>query len=639
CDPGKGINAVLRKLMSPPVKLMVMGIACSIVSQPLSRVLDEWNLASLSGSSTSVELQDRTKYPRFFRTLGPDTAATQAKFSIMESFGWKKFATVHEPYALFSTVTDRMLAFASDVNFTVITSKILTSDVAMQVTQLKVSSIGPLTQSNRHNHNCVFQMYKQGHYGPHIILSTVNWLENDFTTNSHTTRCTEEEIVQVLQYALYLGPSLGNSDPSTVTVSGKTNEEYDRQFLHEFNGTWPYGSDYRTPVYDFMWAGLLALNSTMMKLQHRAWSHHIFLHFVGSEKTLEDFAYNDTEMTDMVIDSLYNDIRFRGLAGLIDFDEHGDTNLDIEIEQQQVVGYYREETRSIDWIDENQVPVDSVTMVYTQEHVSTSLYTAMSIWAILGVIQCAVFFAVNMIFRNKRLIKMSSPKINNLILLGCALCYLTTLFADLKANVISLRAVCTVRLCTFILGFSLAFGSLFAKTWRVHSILTTKTVKQMVIPDGKLVMMVMALMSINGLIIGSWQIYDPYHVHQKNFSSIKVSDITDDKVIVPQINSCISNNHVYFSGSLYVVQGITMIFGAFLAWETKKVKLQALNDSKLIGICIYNVAVLSILGGIILFIIEDDLDLSYGFSSGLIISGTMLTSNIIFVPKVCVNHC
>ena len=65
-----------------------------------------------------------------------------------------------------------------------------------------------------------------------------------------------------------------------------------------------------------------------------------------------------------------------------------------------------------------------------------------------------------------------------------------------------------------------------------------------------------------------------------------------------------------------------------------QVKLQALNDSKLIGICIYNVAVLSILGGIIFFVVEDDLDLSYGFSSGLILCGTVLTSNTIFLPKV-----
>lgn len=67
-----------------------------------------------------------------------------------------------------------------------------------------------------------------------------------------------------------------------------------------------------------------------------------------------------------------------------------------------------------------------------------------------------------------------------------------------------------------------------------------------------------------------------------------------------------------------------------------QVKIRALNDSKLIGICIYNIVVLSIIGAIVLFVTDDNVDLSYGFSSALIIIGTTLTSNIVFAPKVSI---
>ena len=65
-----------------------------------------------------------------------------------------------------------------------------------------------------------------------------------------------------------------------------------------------------------------------------------------------------------------------------------------------------------------------------------------------------------------------------------------------------------------------------------------------------------------------------------------------------------------------------------------QVKLEALNDSKLIGMAIYNVLVLSVVGAVINYAIDDDMNLLYGITSGIIIVGTMLTANIIFVPKV-----
>ena len=36
-------------------------------------------------------------------------------------------------------------------------------------------------------------------------------------------------------------------------------------------------------------------------------------------------------------------------------------------------------------------------------------------------------------------------------------------------------------------------------------------------------------------------------------------------------------------GTLFIVNGLLLVFGAFLAWETRKITMSALNDSKLIG--------------------------------------------------------
>nr|CAD7431132.1 unnamed protein product [Timema monikensis] len=72
-------------------------------------------------------------------------------------------------------------------------------------------------------------------------------------------------------------------------------------------------------------------------------------------------------------------------------------------------------------------------------------------------------------------IKMSSPYLNNLIIIGCMLTYSSVIFLGLDSTLTSVEAfpyICTARAWLLMAGFSLAFGSMFSKTWRVHSIFT-----------------------------------------------------------------------------------------------------------------------------------------------------------------------
>ena len=65
-----------------------------------------------------------------------------------------------------------------------------------------------------------------------------------------------------------------------------------------------------------------------------------------------------------------------------------------------------------------------------------------------------------------------------------------------------------------------------------------------------------------------------------------------------------------------------------------QIELEALNDSKVIGVCIYNIVLLSVLGTVVTFTIKDDVNMMYIITSAVINTGTMATSLILFVPKV-----
>ena len=65
-----------------------------------------------------------------------------------------------------------------------------------------------------------------------------------------------------------------------------------------------------------------------------------------------------------------------------------------------------------------------------------------------------------------------------------------------------------------------------------------------------------------------------------------------------------------------------------------QVTIPALNDSKLIGISVYNVVILCIVGLAINVVMGQDPKTLYIFNSGISIFCTTLTILIVFVPKV-----
>lgn len=81
-----------------------------------------------------------------------------------------------------------------------------------------------------------------------------------------------------------------------------------------------------------------------------------------------------------------------------------------------------------------------------------------------------IFFIFN------RIIKMSSPNINNLFLVGCVMCYIAAIVFGIDSNSadsIAFAFTCSLRVWLLSIGFSIAFGSLLSKTWRVYRIFTS----------------------------------------------------------------------------------------------------------------------------------------------------------------------
>lgn len=54
---------------------------------------------------------------------------------------------------------------------------------------------------------------------------------------------------------------------------------------------------------------------------------------------------------------------------------------------------------------------------------------------------------------------------------------------------------------------------------------------------------------------------------------------------------------------MYAYKGLQLILGLFLAYETRSMKVKQINDSKLVGLSIYNVVVLCMITAPVMLVI------------------------------------
>ncbi|KAL4225228.1 Gamma-aminobutyric acid type B receptor subunit 2 [Mactra antiquata] len=278
-------------------------------------------------------------------------------------------------------------------------------------------------------------------------------------------------------------------------------------------------------------------------------------------------------------------------------------------------------------------PIDRKLIKIEYQRVPRAIYFSICSVSGVGIIMSIFFLVTNIIFREHRYIKMSSPNLNNIIIVGCILTYISVFLLGTDGGVIPilyLGHICTSRAWVLSVGFTLAFGAMFSKTWRVHSIFTEIKLHKKVIKDYKLILVVTVLLFLDATILVTWQILDPLQTSTKNLTTV----IEGDLDIVPVIEYCKSERMTIWLVIIYAYKGLLLVFGCFLAWETRQVSIPALNDSKYIGMSVYNVVIMCVCGAAVSFVINDQPTSSFVIIGFFIIFCTTITLCLVFVPKL-----
>ena len=114
---------------------------------------------------------------------------------------------------------------------------------------------------------------------------------------------------------------------------------------------------------------------------------------------------------------------------------------------------------------------------------------------------------------------------------------------------------------------------------------------------------------------------------------LQVHPTQEDIEIHTTTQQCVSQHYTSWIVGMIIFKGIFLLFGVFLAWETRNVNYAELNDSKNIGVAVYNIFLFSGLSITAEFVLSN-LEAKRIFNNSLIYLCTTMALGLVFIPKV-----
>ncbi|MBN3305671.1 gamma-aminobutyric acid type B receptor subunit 2 [Amia ocellicauda] len=635
CDNAKGLRAFFDAICFGPKHLMIFGGVCPSVTSIIAESLGGWNLVQLSFAATTPVLADKKKYPNFFRTVPSDNAVNPAVVKFLSHFNWRRVGTLTQDVQRFSEVRNDLTSELEKADIQIADTESFSNDPCINVKKLKDNDVRIiLGQFGENLASKVFCCaYNLNMFGSKYQWIIPGWYQGNWWEQANSTNCTTKKLLTAMEG--YISVDFEPLSTKQIAgVSGRTPQEYEREYNVIRIQKGVESSKFHGFAYDGIWVIAKTLTKVMEILREKE-----------RHNNYRNFTVDDKEVGKMVLDVM-NETNFFGVTGQVMF-RNGERMGTIKFTQfqegQEVkVGEYNAIADSLELINNTirfqgvEPPKDQTFVRLQRRHINLPLYSILSAITILGMFMASAFLFFNIKNRNQKLIKMSSPYMNNLIILGGMLSYASIFLFGLDGSFVSdkvFETLCTVRTWILTVGYTTAFGAMFAKTWRVHAIFKNVKMKKKIIKDQKLLIIVGGMLLIDLCILICWQIVDPLKRTVEEYN-LEADPQGRDIAIRPFLEHCENTHMTIWLGIVYAYKGLLMLFGCFLAWETRNVSIPALNDSKYIGMSVYNVGIMCIIGAAVSFLTRDQPNIQFCIVALVIIFCSTITLCLVFVPKL-----
>ncbi|XP_036208463.1 probable G-protein coupled receptor 156 [Myotis myotis] len=262
------------------------------------------------------------------------------------------------------------------------------------------------------------------------------------------------------------------------------------------------------------------------------------------------------------------------------------------------------------------------------------------VWTFLscGLLLIVFFLGFTIRCRKNRIVKMSSPNLNIVTLLGSCLTYSSAYLFGIQGQDApvgsSMETLIQVRLSMLCIGTSLVFGPILGKSWRLYKVFTQRVPdKRVIIKDLQLLGLVAALVIADVILLLTWVLTDPIQCLQ----ILGVSMTVTGREVACSLTSthfCASQYSDVWIVLVLGCKGLLLLYGAYLAGLTDHVSSPPVNQSLTIMVGVN----LVVLAAGLLFVVTRYLhswpNLVFGLTSGGIFVCTTTINCFIFVPQL-----
>jgi len=461
-------NRILYDYIREGRPSLVLGPGRSNVALSVADTAKYWKMIQISASAGSGDLSDSKTYPYFFRTISSISASKSTFVALAKKFKWKRVSILFYSRDMYIKAASDLKEECESNNITVLSYGSFRdrNDADNQLGHIKdidariVFAFLQLTTSVMcliHKHNLYGSKYGWVLHTP----DSRGWWNRTYPSLD----CSPKQVNEAAEYAISID-HLYISKDNRSTISGLTPQQFSKAYEVYANITDVRKSLYGPFGFDAAWLVAIALNSSIN---------------MSNPRSLNIMDVREDNATETIKDSLLN-ARFPGVTGEVQLESNGDRKGKFEV--FQLIGselgliafhdatkpdnltYYNE--MNFQWRD-GISPRDHIIYKDKLIQLSQGNFIVICVVACMGILLCFGFLHFNIVNRKERCIKMSSPNINNAIIVGCILTYVSVILFSVDGERLT-SFICKAKVFTLDIGFTIAFGSMFSKTWRVHRI-------------------------------------------------------------------------------------------------------------------------------------------------------------------------
>ena len=608
----KAVDGFIRSLFYSNKRIVgIIGGACSEATRAIAPLVpdERVSLIQIAPSATSPDFTNTTHYPNTFRPIVSALGVVDTYIEILRRMNYRHVGALYEADRPFQTnVYTRFLEEALIEEVKVTAFGLFDRQIPVSEFHSKLKVIFVFASPDFAS-QLLCLAYHEGMLSPDYQFIFSNRRPRNFFKNvtvrltDEIVRCDPDQMKESVVGMIFSDFRLTRRDRTeTKTHAGISYDEFNQSYTEVRNCHLAkcglqsaISTEHQSSYFDATWSLALSLNNSQPRLKEMGLS-------------LSDYTYLMPQITSIIREELLN-LSFEGMRGRVEFSRvtHDGANVTI-IDIYQYLNISEVYSRDISIVGEYDPSMmesplkfhENASLLTTSEfdlhyvvpHISFGILVAVaSGFLLLILITCHVaYFA----WRKYKTVKASSPRLNHLMFTGCYLAVGGTIvyinsfvFIHISENPLTMMVFalhCTALQWATTLMYSLIFGTLCVKTWRVYCIFykyNSLLVKHL--NDKVLFLIALLPLALDIVMNILWNVVDLWYFDSRQVEGYDLLALAN----------CKTSNEVIWIIATAIPKGVLTVFVLYLAASTRRVHRKEFKETKSINILIFGLLLLA----------------------------------------------